>query len=88
MPHSRVTSDEIIRRGQLLYEQQIRGKVEAAHHGHYLVLDVETGEYEVDAREMSAWRRVKEKVPDGAFYILRVGFSAAYRIGKTSRKTA
>ena len=85
MPHSRLTSDEIVRRGQLLYEQQIRVAVEADHHGKYLVLNVETGEYEMDANEMAAWRRAEAKAPDGAFFLLRVGFRAAFRLGKAAQ---
>ncbi len=88
MPHSRLTSDEIVRRGQLLYEQQIRAAVEADNRGKYLVLDVETGEYELDASELSAWRRAEAKAPDGAFFLLRVGFPAAFRLGKAKQVRA
>lgn len=83
MPHSRLTSDEIVRRGQLLYEQQIRAAVEADNRGKYLVLNVETGEYEMDNSELAAWRRAEAKAPDGAFFLLRVGFPAAYRLGRS-----
>jgi hypothetical protein len=57
--------------------------VEARERGKFLVLDIETGDYEIDSDELSALRRAKEKNPDAALYILRVGYPAAYRIGRS-----
>ena len=82
MPHPRYSSAEIAKRGQVLYDQQVRGKVESNHKGEYLVLDIETGEYEMDLSELAALKRAKAKHPDAALYILRVGYSSAHRIGR------
>jgi hypothetical protein len=81
--HPRYTSEEIVRRGQALYDERLRPVVEARERGKFLVLDIETGEYEIDSDELSALRRAKEKNPDAALYILRVGYPAAYRIGRS-----
>ena len=81
MSHPRYTTDEIVRGGQALYEERIRAKVEASHKGKFLVLDIETGEYEIDANELAALKRAKAKNPGAALYILRVGYSTAYRLG-------
>jgi hypothetical protein len=54
MTHPHYTRDEIVERGQALYDQQIREKVEPQHNGKFLVLDIETGEYEVDADSVAA----------------------------------
>ena len=82
MPHPRYTSEEIVQHGEALYDQQIRAQVEASHQGKFLVLDIETGEYEMDVSELAALKRAKAKHPDAAFYILRVGYPTAYRIGR------
>ena len=37
MPHPRFSSAEIAKRGQALYDQQAREKVESDHRGEYLV---------------------------------------------------
>ncbi len=81
MPHPRYSSAEIAERGQALYDQQVRGKVEPNYKGKYLVLDIETGEYEIDDHELAALERAKATNPDAALYMLRVGYSSAYRIG-------
>jgi len=80
MPHPRYASAEIVQRGQVLYDQQIRAHVEASHPGKFLVLDIETGDYEIDADDVAALQRAKAKHPDAAFYILRVGAPTAYRV--------
>ena len=81
MPHPRFPSEEIVRRGEAIYERQIRDTVEAKHTGKFLVLDIETGDYEVDQDELAAVDRAKAKHPDAPLYLLRVGFPAAVTLG-------
>ena len=81
MPHLRFSSAEIVQRGQALYDERIRGKVEASHQGKFLAVDIETGEYEIDVDELAALKRAKAKHPDAALYLLRIGSSTAYRLG-------
>jgi hypothetical protein len=88
MPHPRYSSAEIVQRGQALYEQQIRAQVEASHPGQFLILDIETGDYEIDAEDVRALQRAKAKHPEGAFYIVRVGSPTAYRLGAQPLGTA
>ena len=49
MSHPRYSNDEIVERGQELYDRQIRPHVEPQQNGKFLALDIETGAYEVDA---------------------------------------
>jgi hypothetical protein len=81
MGHSRYTSDEIVERGQALYDQQIRQEVEPEHYGEFLVLDIETGEYEMDADSLAALQRAAARRPDPALYLLRVGYPTAVKLG-------
>lgn len=81
MPHPRYSSAEIADRGQALYEREIEGSLGASERGKFLVLDVETGDYEIDGDQLAAAKRARAKHPEGAFYVLRVGHSAAYRLG-------
>lgn len=81
MPHARFSSTEIAQRGQALYDQQLRAQMEASHPGQFLVLDIETGDYEIDVDDVAAIQRAKAKHPDAALYILRVGAPTAYWLG-------
>jgi hypothetical protein len=74
-------SQAIGERAQHLYEEKIRPHVELAHRGEFLVLDTETGDYEVDADRHCALERAEARRPGGEFYILRVGYPAAVHLG-------
>ena len=81
MPHPRYSTEEVVRRGKALYEQQLQAQVEPGNTGKFLVIDIETGEYEIDRNEVAAFKRAKAKRPDAPLYLLRIGYPAAYQIG-------
>ena len=87
MGHPRYTKEEIVSRGKSIYDQQIREKVEPQHNGKFLVLDIETGEFEIDADSVAAVERATAKHPDPALYLLRVGFPTAVKLGGRFRVT-
>ncbi len=81
MSHPRYTSEEIVERGEALYNQQIRAEVETGNEGKFLVLDIETGAYEVDEDELAAVQRAKANNSNAALYLMRIGYATAYRLG-------
>ena len=81
MSYSDATSETIAARGEKIYQQQIRDKVDPKHKGKFLVLDIETGDYEIDAEDLIATDRLLAKHPNATIYGVRVGFPAAYGIG-------
>lgn len=81
MPHARYSSDEIVRRGQELYEQKIRAAVEEVHRGKHLVVDIETGEYEIGDDHYAIARRMQGERQNRPLYALRIGYSALGRMG-------
>ena len=81
MSHPRYTSEEIVEHGEALYNQQIRAEVETGNEGKFLVLDIETGAYEVDEDELAAVQRAKANHSNAALYIMRIGYATAYRLG-------
>ena len=82
MGHPRFSSEQIAERGQALYDQVIRDSLGPSEHGKFLVVDIETGDYEIDLDELAAVKRARAKHPAAAFYILRVGHHTAYRLGR------
>ena len=81
MGSQRLDHEELARRGQEYYDRVLRADLEPEHNGEFLVLDVESGEYELDASQLAALDRAEAKRPDRVFYILRVGHRTAARIG-------
>jgi hypothetical protein len=47
-----------------------------------LVIDIETGEYEINADDLVATKHLLAKQPNAVVYGLRIGFPTAYRIGR------
>lgn len=68
-------------RGQALYDTQIRAQVEEKHRGKFLILDVNTGDYEIDAEDIVASERLLARRPEAVLFGVRVGYRAAYRLG-------
>lgn len=76
------TENEIVQRGQTLYEQKIRVALdEASNKGKMLVINVETGEWEMDADDVVAAKKAKARFGDAALFSMRIGHPAAYRLG-------
>ena len=82
MPHPRLSDVEVDHRGQEMYEQYIRGKVETAQNiGKQIVINVETGNYEIDNDGLAASRHMLAKHPDAALFGARIGYDAVYTLG-------
>ena len=81
MPQQYPTAQEIGQRGKAIYEQQIRPHVEAANKGRFLVVDINTGEYEIAEDDLTASNRAIAKNPDAVLYGVRIGYPTAYRFG-------
>lgn len=75
-----LSREEIAARGEEIYERAIRSKVENQFDGSFLVLDIETGEYELDRDDLVATKRMLATNPDAVLYGLRIGHRAAYRV--------
>lgn len=81
MPYAKYTSQEVESQGEAIYEQQIRAIVEVENKGRFLVIDIETGEYEIDEDDLIATKHLLARQPNAILYGLRVGYPSAYRLG-------
>jgi hypothetical protein len=88
MGHPRFSLEEIGRRGQELYEKSIRPHVETEENiGKQIVIDIETGDYEIDDDGLAASRRLLAKHPGAALYGARIGYNAVYTLGGVLTRT-
>jgi hypothetical protein len=66
MGHPRLPNEAIDRRDQTLYDRRLRSLVDTpANHGKQIVIDVETGEFEIDDG-LAASLRMLDRRPDAA----------------------
>ena len=54
MGHPNFSKEEIAARGKALYEQTLRGKIEANNLDKFIIIDVETGDYEIDTDDFAS----------------------------------
>ena len=80
-PTPKYSKDEISDRANKIYEDQIKEKVEPQENGKFIVVDIESGDYEIHEKRIVASRRLRERRPDGVGFCGRVGYDAAYHIG-------
>ena len=81
MPGPKYSSKEVAARGEAIYDRDIRSQVESDNKGKFLVIDIESGDYEIDREDLLASERIKAKRPDAILYGLRIGYPTAYRLG-------
>jgi hypothetical protein len=81
MPQTQYTLEEIAQRAEEIYRRSIRDKVMPQEKGKFLVVDIESGDYEVDEDDLAAEDRLRARRPDGVFFGLRVGYKTAYTLG-------
>jgi len=81
MPNATLDPDELVRRGQDYYERVLRAKLDPAHRGEFLAIEVETGDYALGDSTLDALDKAEAKHPDRVFYIMRIGYRTAGRLG-------
>ena len=89
MAQTQINRAEVGQRGEALYEQNIREKVETAENiGKMIVIDVETGDYEVDERGLAPARLLQARHPDAILYGKRIGYNASEALGGVIERVA
>lgn len=83
----RYSKEEFARRGDALYERDIRPAVEVENDGKFVAIDIETGDYEVDADELAASDRLLARLPRAQIWLRRVGSRFARRVGVRGGKS-
>ena len=69
---------EIAARAETIYREQIQPLIETVRKGSFVVIDVDTGDYEIGAGDATATRRLLDRRPNAVTYGIRVGHRAAY----------
>lgn len=81
----RYSQEEFARRGDEIYERDLRPRLEPNQNGKFVLIDIETGDYEVDADEVAASDRLLARHPDAQVWMRQVGSRYAYRFGPRHR---
>jgi hypothetical protein len=77
----RYSKEEFERRGDALLEKDIRPQLKAADDGKFLAIDIETGEFAIDADELKACHKLRKRIPDAQIWMVRIGYRVVHRFG-------
>ncbi len=77
----RYSKEEFARRGDALVESKVRPNLKAADENKFVAIDIETGEYELDANEMTAVSRLRRRVRDPQIWLVNVSSGYLHRFG-------
>jgi hypothetical protein len=81
----RYSSEEFARRGEEIYERDILPHLTAKDRGKFVVIDIETGAYEIDEEAVEASDRLEARVPNTQGWLRRVGYKHAFHHGGRAR---
>jgi hypothetical protein len=77
----RYSKEEFARRGDEIYERDILPHLKREDEGKLVLIDIETGDYEIDADELAASDRLLARRPDAQVWFRRVGSRYVRRFG-------
>lgn len=78
---SRYSKEEFARRGNEIYESQVRSQVEEGNHGKIVAIDIETGAFELANDTITASDRLLERYPEAQIWRIRIGHKGVHRFG-------
>ncbi len=84
MPHPRFTNEDIAQRGEEIYAAHLRRILEKDHFGQVVIINVESGDYEIGHDSLAANHRALAKYPGAASYGLRGGSEFVEGFGGSS----
>lgn len=73
--------DDLIKRGQLFYDEHLRQLLEPQHTGRFVAIDPQTQQYFLADKAIDALLAGRAALPDTLFFLARVGHKAAHKIG-------
>ncbi len=80
----RYSKEEFARRGNEIYESQVRPQVEVDNYGKIVAIDIETGAFEVAHDIVTASDLLLRRYPDAQTWFIRIGHRAVYHFGARS----
>jgi hypothetical protein len=81
----RYSKEEFARRGDAIYDNNLRSILEKTNEGKFVAIDIETGAYEVDGNELAAADRLLARVPNAQIWVRRIGSRYARHFGSYPR---
>lgn len=82
----RYSKEVFARRGDAIYEKDVRPQLKPADEGKFAAIDIDSGTYEIDADELKAGNKLRARIPEAQIWMVRVGQRSVHRIGGRQRR--
>jgi hypothetical protein len=73
--------EDLVERGQAFYDEHLKKELEPEHTGRYVAIEPESGRYFLDDTGSGALKAALAEIPEGHFYLARVGYRTADALG-------
>jgi hypothetical protein len=70
-----------IEEGERIYRERLRAVLEPEQVGKFVAIDPQSGQYFLGVSSHEALQAARAALPERVFYLARVGYKAAHRIG-------
>jgi hypothetical protein len=77
----RYSEEDFARRGDEIYERQVRPHLTPEDEGKFVAIDIESGAYETGADELTACDKLGERVSEAQIWLVQVGSRYLHRFG-------
>jgi len=82
----RYSKEEFARRGDAIYENDVRPQLKSEDEGKFAAIDIESGTYEIDEDELKACDKLSACIPDAQIWLVKVGSRYLHRFGGREKR--
>jgi len=88
VPQPRYDIEEVARRGDEIYDHVVLPHLRPEDEGKLVLIDIETGDWEMDRDEIAASDRLLARIPDAQIWMRQAGSRHARRFGTRYKMAA
>jgi hypothetical protein len=82
----RYSKEEFAKRGDAIYERQVRAHLKAEDEGKFAAIDIDSGAYEVATDELEACEKLSTRLPNAQIWLVRIGSRYVHRFGGREKR--
>ena len=80
MPILTLTPKEIGERGSAIYQERLKCLLEPSHHGQFVAIDIDSGDYELGTEAHEASDQLRVRHPEAQILVERIGYPAVFHV--------
>jgi len=80
------SADEVVSKGEAIYNRDIKSLVEPARIGEFVAIDIVSGEYEIGRDQYATTEALRSRQPNAIVCTLKIGYTATAVIGGRLRR--